>query len=101
MAAVGKFFLEILFGSEELRNIIFEILFMVGLWKMFEKSGVKGWWALIPGAREYKLACCAGREPEGRVYSVLTVAALLLNGILSLVYFEQASAEIRSCKIIT
>lgn len=94
MVAVGNFFLEILFGSEELRNIIFEILFMVGLWKMFEKSGVKGWWALIPGAREYKLACCAGREPEGRVYSVLTVATRLLNGILSLVYFEQAPAEI-------
>ena len=23
----------------------------VGLWKLFEKCGQKGWWALIPGGR--------------------------------------------------
>ena len=54
-------------------------LYLAGLWKLLVKSGLKGWWALIPGARDYQLACCAGREAEGRVYSVTGVAILLLN----------------------
>ena len=54
-------------------------LYYVGLWKMFEKSGIKGWWALIPGAREYQITRCAGRESEGPVYSICSVALILLN----------------------
>ena len=52
---------------------------------MLEKSGLKGWWALIPGAREYQLSRCAGREPEGRVYSVVSVAILLNSVIQSMI----------------
>ena len=55
--------------------------YLAGLWLLLEKSGVKGWWALIPCAREYKLAQCAGRESEGRSASAAEFAQLILNAL--------------------
>ncbi len=53
------------------------ILFLAGLWMIFEKCGVPGWKALIPVYRYYKLGQCAGREREGRtlalIYALITV----------------------------
>ena len=58
---------------------------IVGFWFIFVKCGIEGWWALIPFAREYKLAICAGREPEGRVLVFLNVLLLADNiGLLFL-----------------
>lgn len=57
--------------SFELGSIIPTLLYLMGLWAVFCKSGVKGWWALIPCARQYKLGLCAGREPEGRMLAVM------------------------------
>lgn len=37
-----------------------------------------------PGARQYQLARCAGREPEGRVYSLVTIAEIIFSLILRL-----------------
>ena len=54
-------------------TLFFTLLYIIGLWKLFEKSGIKGAWALLPGARQYQLARCAGRESEGRGYSLSTV----------------------------
>lgn len=59
----------------------------VGLWKLFEKCGQKGWWALIPGGRYLKLGECAGREKDGRICMVLELGVLLgeiLSGILDI-----------------
>ena len=60
---------------------ILAVLYYIGLYKMFPKSGIKGWFAFIPGAREYQLARCAGRESEGPVYSLthvgITVVVLI------------------------
>ena len=36
-------------------SIVTSILYLVGLWKIFEKCGLKGWWALVPLARVYQL----------------------------------------------
>ena len=69
------FFLKLFFRSNYWLVIVLVALQMLGLWRMFEKSGIKGWWALIPAAREYQLGRCAGREPEGRVLSVLAALA--------------------------
>ncbi|MBQ8305312.1 MAG: ABC transporter ATP-binding protein [Blautia sp.] len=65
------------------------ILFMVGLWKMLEKSGIKGWWALIPCAKYYMLSRCAGREPEGRVLSLTSFGGILLEivGFIFIILF--------------
>ena len=69
---IFEIFLRLFFNSTAPLYILAHVLWMIGMWKIFEKSNVKGWWALIPCAREYQLACCAGREPEGRVLSVFT-----------------------------
>lgn len=54
-------------------------LFLAGLWGIFQKCGLKGWWALIPVVRDYKLGLCAGRESEGRMAAVLSAISLLLS----------------------
>ena len=60
-------------------TLFFTLLYIIGLWKLFEKSGIKGAWALLPGARQYQLARCAGRESEGRGYSLSTVGMIIFN----------------------
>ena len=81
---VSKILLTLFTGSYTRGSVIMSVLFMIGLWRMFEKSGIKGWWALIPGAREYQLARCAGRESEGPGYSMVIVASIAVS-ILSLI----------------
>ena len=61
-------------------TMVASALYMVGLWGVFKKCGVKGWWILVPFAREYKLAQCANREPEGRVFVVTAV----LNAVIDI-----------------
>lgn len=68
-----------LLDATDVLGALLGVLYLAGLWKLLEKSGVKGWWALIPGARDYQLARCAGREPEGRVYSVSGVVMLVIE----------------------
>lgn len=67
---VWKVLLSVFFGGSGLFTFITQGLYFVGLWKIFEKSDIKGWWALIPWYREYKLGKCAGKEPEGRAIAV-------------------------------
>ena len=78
MNDVIKILCVLMFGGTGVFEIALSTLLMAGIWRLLQKSGIKGWWALIPGAREYQLSRCAGREPEGRVYSVVTVSLLLL-----------------------
>ena len=68
-----------LLDATDVLGALLGVLYLAGLWKLLEKSGVKGWWALIPGARDYHLARCAGREPEGRVFSVTGVVMLVIE----------------------
>ena len=76
----------LLFGSNDWLNAAATAVYMLGLWFMLKKSGLPGWWALVPFAREYMLSKCAGREAEGRVTAVVSfliaavrVALLLLR----------------------
>ncbi len=69
--------LTIIFGTAGWFTILLDVAYKIGLWKMFEKSGLKGWWVWIPCAREYQMARCAGREPEGRTLAVVTFLNLL------------------------
>ena len=71
-------FLILMFGTSSWGFAAMEALFVVGAWGLFKKSGLSGWWAPVPVVREYLLARCAGREPEGRVTSATT---LILNAI--------------------
>jgi ABC-type multidrug transport system ATPase subunit len=59
--------------------MVLTALYLIGLWKLFQKSGIKGWWALVPFARDYQLARCAGRENEGPVYSLSQLGITVLD----------------------
>ena len=95
---VVQILLVIFARSTSLSDIILSALFMAGIWRIFEKSGIKGWWALIPGAREYQLACCAGRESEGPVYSLASAGSIALQVLSLLLTFN--STEISTVEIM-
>ena len=82
----------IVFDSGINFTLPFAILYVAGLWGMFKKSGVKSWYSLIPAVREYQLACCAGRETEGRVFSVLGLIKTLLNVSIVVLGFSAEEA---------
>ena len=70
LVTVLKALLSVFFGGSGLYIIVTQALYFLGLWKIFEKSDIKGWWALVPWYREYQLGKCAGKEPEGRAIAV-------------------------------
>ena len=55
------------------------ILYLAGMYGIFLKCGIKGWYALIPCLREVKLGEAVGMEKEGRVASLLTGISILIN----------------------
>ena len=69
--------LGVLFGTTSRVGVMLTLLYILGLWALLKKSGIPSWWALIPCAREYMLSKCAGREPEGRVTSITSLAIIL------------------------
>ncbi len=90
------FFFNLAFGTTGWLGIVCTALQMIGLWKMFEKSGIKGWWALIPAAREYQEGRCAGREQEGRTLSILTALTTLINvsGVVPLILLSHSGISV-------
>ena len=70
------------FGGAWPMGTVTGLLVVIGEWGLLQKSGLKGWWALIPCAREYQLARCAGREPEGRILSVMEFGRIAVNGLM-------------------
>ena len=79
-----KLFLQVFFDSDSWLWASATALYLVGLWAMLKKSGVPGWWALIPCAREYMLARCAEREPEGRITSLTSFAVIVIRVLIQL-----------------
>ena len=71
-------------GIGVFRTVSF-LLMAVGLWKLFEKCGQKGWWAVIPGGRFFKLGECAGREKDGRVCMILELMVLLGDVLVEII----------------
>ena len=97
------FFLNLIFGQTRWFYVLSSALFMIGLWKMFEKSGVKGWTALIPGAREYQMGRCAGREPEGRVLAVAEIGLRLIElfGLVPYALLKGHGLTIETARLLT
>ena len=60
-------------------TFVYYILTVVGLWKVYAKCGVEGWWSLIPFFRYIKLGEIAGRREEGTWYAVASLITALLN----------------------
>lgn len=53
-------------GTDAILPAIFEVVYIIGLWKVFTKCGLPGWRALIPFYREYS-HCSDGRN-TGKAY---------------------------------
>ncbi len=77
--AVLQILCTVLFDSNLDYTLIFSLLYCAGLWGIFQKCGIKGWWAFVPVARLYKLGQCGDREPEGRICAVTHAIFLLFN----------------------
>ena len=75
----------LLFGTTGWIGIALSVLYQAGLWFLLRKSGIPGWWALIPFVREYMLARCAGREPEGRTACILAFLIAAATGADNLI----------------
>ena len=71
------------------------ILSSIGLYRIFRKFHIEGWWAFVPGARIYWLARCADRESDGKVamifelltYPVAIIAQLMNEDLEFVRYF--------------
>ena len=99
-ATLPEILLSVFLGGTDAFSIVTSLLYMIGLWKMFEKSGVRGWWVLLPGAREYQLSRCAGRESEGRGWSIVTVANITVRVIDRLINQSGHSENITGLDIV-
>ncbi len=51
----------------------------IGVWKIFEKCGEKGYWALIPGYRYYRMGQVCGSEENGLYCMVFEILAYLVS----------------------
>ena len=83
----------VLFGTTSVIGAGLMALFIIGLWAMLQKSGVPGWWALIPCARDYQMARCAEREPEGRITCLTSLAILVIQLLLQFELLSIPAAE--------
>lgn len=83
MSNILRLVLTLLFDAYNPLLVGARVLYIIGAWLLFRKSGINTWWALVPWAREYKLGCCAAREPEGRSFCVtgFLITTLSIVGI--------------------
>ena len=80
-------------GLDYIHLMAMSLLFFAGLWGMFEKCGLKGWYALIPCYRDVKMGEATGREKDGRVLAVARGVTILINLIIT-VFPQEAPAEV-------
>ncbi len=79
-------------------ELLFKVLYIVGLIGVFTKSGLAWWWALVPCYRDFQLSRCAGRESEGHAYFLTAVMMVVLN-FMSL-FVLQGGSNVISGKVI-
>lgn len=84
MQTVLKVFSIILFGTAGW-SVVFEILYVAGLWRILGKCGIDGTWSIVPFVREYMLGKCARRKKAGWVLLVLraVLSALSLFSVVA------------------
>ena len=78
MSNILSLILTVAFDAENPFLIAMRGLYILGAWMVLTKSGLKGFWALIPWVREYQLSRCASREPEGRAFCLASMGITVL-----------------------
>ncbi len=79
MSNILRLVLTLLFDAYSPFLVAARALYIAGAWLLLRKSGIAGWWSLIPWAREYQLGRCAAREPEGRYLCVTSMLITVLD----------------------
>ena len=51
-------------------DLLLNTLLTIGMFGIFKKCNERMWWAIIPIARTFKLAQCADREEEGKIWCI-------------------------------
>ena len=69
-------------GQSGVYGIVTLLIMWAGAWRLLEKSGIPGWWAIVPCARGLMLGRCAGRESEGRAAWGISLVGLVLDLIM-------------------
>ena len=72
--------------------IILQILYIAGMYGIFQKCGLKGWYALLPCLREDKFGEIVGMEKEGRVTAMLQGLSIILHET-SLILYGRAGSD--------
>ena len=73
--------------------LITTVLYVFGVWGIFQKCGLAGWQSVIPCLREIRLGEASGMEKEGRKAAVLQ-GALVLIGLTGAILPKLFSGEI-------
>ena len=89
----------VLFGYTTPYPVAVTALYIIGLWGLLRKSGLYGRWAAIPCAREYMLAKCAGREPEGRVACTVNLLSIIVQGAEHYIGIPEEAAKMTGVDI--
>ncbi len=93
MKDVLAIILTFMFDSTGPMDIAMKLLYIIGLWKLLVKSGVRGWLALVPVVRDYQAARCAMREPEGHIYCMANLSIPILRILLRYLEKSQIGVE--------
>ncbi len=80
-------------ASDEPVYLTMHILYLFGMYGIFRKCGLKGWYALIPCLREDKLGEAVGMEKEGRVASMAQGFSILLGEAMLVVSWVSGTAS--------
>ncbi len=79
MTVLNIILLLVLQSDASAYGIIYALMIRAGMWAIFRKCGVEGWWALVPCVSEYRLGQCADRRPEGRVLFFTSALNILVQ----------------------
>ena len=70
----------VLMNFLDILSLIFDILIIVGYWKLLGKIGQKKWWAFFPGFREWRIAEDIGQDTDG----IFIIVATLMESAISI-----------------
>lgn len=60
------------------------VIYIAGLWKVFQKAGQRGWWAIIPILNIYVLVKIAGREGWWVILYLIPCVNIVVHAVVSL-----------------